>query len=392
MRNYCAVEKLGRRLRLGVIGGGPSSFIGPVHRSAALMTGQYDVVAAVLSSDPTRSVEAAKRLAIPRAYGSPSEMFLSEVDREDGIDAIAIMTPNNSHYAIACEAIKYGLHIICEKPLTNTLAEALDLEMRVNQSKSQFCVAYSYTGYPMVRQAKAMVAAGDLGEIRMVQCNYVQGHLAALLPSEIDNTNWHMQPEIAGEDLIVSDIGTHCYHLASFVTGLLPNEISADTCSLVPGRKATDYTSMHLRYANGARGSFLVTQAAAGAEHGLYLRVFGSKGGIEWYQEQPNELLHRRLDEPSINLVKGGAGLYAEANEASQVAIGHPEGYQECFSTLYNDFAKSIAFANTNDIDQKPVITYPQVAEGVQGMQFTQAAIQSAAQNSAWVTIVKSNK
>jgi predicted dehydrogenase len=353
------------------------------------MTGQYDVVAGVLSSDADRSIQVAKRMAIPRAYGSVAEMFLSEAARDDGIDAIAIMTPNNSHYTIACEALKYGLHIICEKPLTNTLAQALDLERRVNQSKSQFCVAYSYTGYPMVRQAKAMVTAGDLGEIRMVQCNYVQGHLAALDSSEVNNTNWHMNPEIAGEDLIVADIGTHCYHLASYVTGLLPEEISADTCSIVPNRKATDYTSMQLRYANGARGSFWITQAAAGAEHGLYLRVFGSKGGIEWYQERPNELLHRRIDEPSRNLVKGGAGLYIEANNASQVTIGHPEGYQECFSTLYSDFAKSIAFAN--DIEQQAKIPYPQIAEGVQGVQFMEAAIQSAAQNSAWVRIDKSD-
>jgi predicted dehydrogenase len=389
MKNYCAVEKLGRRLRLGVVGGGTSSFIGGVHRSAALMTGQYDVVAGVLSSDADRSIQVAKRMAIPRAYGSVAEMFLSEAARDDGIDAIAIMTPNNSHYTIAYEALKYGLHIICEKPLTNTLAQALDLERRVNQSKSQFCVAYSYTGYPMVRQAKAMVTAGDLGEIRMVQCNYVQGHLAALDSSEVNNTNWHMNPEIAGEDLIVADIGTHCYHLASYVTGLLPEEISADTCSIVPNRKATDYTSMQLRYANGARGSFWITQAAAGAEHGLYLRVFGSKGGIEWYQERPNELLHRRIDEPSRNLVKGGAGLYVEANNASQVTIGHPEGYQECFSTLYSDFAKSIAFAN--DIEQQAKIPYPQIAEGVQGVQFMEAAIQSAAQNSAWVRIDKSD-
>lgn len=392
MNDYFAVGKLGRRLRLGVIGGGPSSFIGSVHRAAALMTGQYDVVAGVLSSDPIRSVDAAKRLAIPRAYGNVSDMFLAESKREDGIEAIAIMTPNNSHYAIACEALNYGLHIVCEKPLTNNVAQALDLENRVKQSKSKFCVAYSYSGYPMIRQAKAMVDAGVLGEIRMVQCNYVQGHLAALQPSEIDNTNWHMQPEIAGDDLIVADIGTHCYHLANFVTGLLPKEISADTCSLVPDRQATDYTSIQLRYANGARGSLWVTQAAAGAEHGLYLRVFGSKGGIEWHQERPNELLHRRLDAPTMNLVKGGPGLHPQANKATQVAIGHPEGYQECFSTLYNDFAQAIVLSDDNNTEQQIDPVYPQISHGVQGVQFTQAAIQSSAQNSAWVAIPQPEK
>lgn len=384
--NY-VVEHLGRRLRLGVVGGGPGSFIGSIHRGAALLNERYEVVASVLSSDPRRSMQAAQKLGIPRGYGSAVDMIETESGVDDGIEVIAIMTPNNSHYEVACHALDHGLHVICEKPLTISLQQAEDLERRVNDSGLQFCVAYGYTGYPMVRQAKAMVEAGDLGDIRMIQCNYVQGHLAQLTEAEMNNTNWHMQPEVAGPDLIVTDIGTHCYHLSSFVTGMLPDQLSADTCTMVPGRKATDYTSIQLRYANGARGSFWVTQAAAGAEHGLYLRVFGSKGGIEWHQEYPNELLHRRLGSPAQLLTKGGPGLYEAANRATRVAIGHPEGYQEAFATLYADFSEAIAASKAGHSPQNIHLHYPRIAEGVQGVKFIEAAIASNRGDGAWTEI-----
>jgi predicted dehydrogenase len=378
---------LGRRLRLGVVGGGLSSFIGSVHRGAALMNGQYEVIAGVFSSDPLRSLAAAEQLLVPRGYGSAAEMIRAESLRDDGIDVIAIMTPNNSHYEIACLALEHNLHVMCEKPLTNSLEEALALEKQVQKSQQKFCVAYCYSGYPMVRQAKAMIAAGDLGEIRMVQCNYVQGHLAQLTDSELDQSNWHMEPAIAGPDLIVGDIGTHCYHLANFVSGMLPSEISADNCTLVPGRKATDYTNIQLRYSNGARGSLWITQAAAGAEHGLYLRVCGSKGGIEWSQEQPNELLYRRLDAPAQCLVKGGPGLYDIANQASQMAIGHPEGYRESFATLYADFAESIIGSKLGRENKPSSEIYPKITDGVQGVSFIQATVDSSAKNGAWVKL-----
>ncbi|MEH6650362.1 MAG: Gfo/Idh/MocA family oxidoreductase [Motiliproteus sp.] len=384
--NY-VVEKLGRRLRLGVVGGGPGSFMGSIHRAAALMNEQYDVVASVLSSNPERSIEAAQKLGITRGYASALEMIEAESKRDDGIDVIAIMTPNNSHYQIACQALDHGLHVICEKPLTNVLSQAQDLQRRVAKSGLHFCVTYGYSGYPMVRQAKAMVDAGDLGEIRMVQCNYVQGHLAQLNEAEKNDSNWHMDPEVAGGDLVVGDIGTHCYHLSNFVSGMLPERLSADTTTLVPGRKATDYTNIQLRYANGARGSFLVTQAAAGAAHGLYLRVFGSKGGLEWHQEQPNELLYRRLDAPAQLLTKGGPGLYESANRASRVSIGHPEGYQEGFATLYADFAKSIVASTPTDAAPSAAPLYPGISEGVEGVRFIETAIESNRGDGAWVTL-----
>lgn len=379
------VESLGRRLRLGVVGGGPGSFIGSVHRSAALMSEKYEIVAAVLSSNPEHSISAAAELGIPRSYRSGREMIESEAVLVEGIDIISIMTPNDSHYEIACQALEAGIHVICEKPLTTHYHQAKSLESRAKKAGLHFCIAYAYTGYPMVRQAKAMVEAGDLGEIRMVQCNYVQGHLAEISETELSGRNWHMLPVIAGDDLVVTDIGTHCYHLCSFVTGALPEQLSADSCTTVPGRKATDYASIQLRYSNGARGSLWITQAAAGAEHGLYLRVFGSKGGIEWHQEYPNELLFRSLGRPAQLLTKGGPGLYDIANRATAVPIGHPEGYREAFATLYNDFANAVA--DTLRPTQRLQAPYPQIKDGVQGVRFIEAALESNRGNGMWVSI-----
>ncbi|MEH6577231.1 MAG: Gfo/Idh/MocA family oxidoreductase [Amphritea sp.] len=387
MKTNYVIENLGRRLRLGVVGGGPGSFIGSVHRSAALMNEEYEVVASVLSSDSERSRRAEHELGIPRNYGSASEMIEAESMRDDGIDVIAIMTPNNSHYEVACDALDHGMYVICETLLTNLLHQAHDLQRRVDRSGLQFCVTYGYSGYPMVRQAKAMVEAGDLGEIRMIQCDYVQGHLAQLNEAEKNNTNWHIDSEVAGDDLIVAGIGTHCYHLSHFVSGMLPDQLSADTTTLVPGRKATDYTSIQLRYSNGARGSFLITQAAAGAGHGLYLRVFGTKGGIEWHQEHPNELLHSRLEAPAQLLTIDGPGLYEAANRASRVSIEHPEEYRDGVAILYADFAESVVASKMDRISQLEAQLYPVISEGVEGVRFVDTAIESNRCNGMWVPL-----
>jgi len=381
------INALGRKLRLGVIGGGPGSFIGIVHRGASTLEEYYDVVAGVLSSNPDKSVESASQLGISRGYASPEEMIKAESEREDKVDVIAIMTPNNSHYEIACLALEYGFHIMCEKPVTNELAEALDLVKRVQKSDLECCVAYGYSGYPMVREAKALIESGELGEIRMVQCDYVQGHLAELTESEINNTNWHMDPTIAGPSLILGDIATHCYHLASFVSGMEPSELSADVTSVTPERTADDYAGVLTRYANNARGKFFITQAAAGADHGLYLRIFGSKGGLEWHQEQPNQLLVRSVDQPTKILQKGGVGLHEAANRVSRIAIGHPEGYREAFANLYSDLAEVIIAKKTGATPNPLAHSFPTIEEGAQGVKFVQAAIQSSENKGEWVSI-----
>lgn len=380
-------ETFGRRLRLGVVGGGPGSFIGQVHRGAALMHEHYTVVAGVVSSDPRRSEEAGRALGIPRAYGTVDELFEKEVQREDPIDVLAIMTPNDSHWELSRRALQAGFDVVCEKPLTNDPGQARDLVQRVRSSDRVFCVAYCYTGYPMVRQARAMVAEGLLGEIRMVQCEYVQGHLAVLSDAERAGRNWHTHPEIVGPSLILNDIGTHTYHLAAFVTGLLPGKVSADVTSIVPGRNAHDYGGMLLRYANGARGIFWVTQAAAGGVHGLHFRVFGDKGGLEWFQEQPNELHYRPLDAPAQILMRNGPGLHAAARRAGHIAIGHPEGYREAFANLYLDVAEVIAARQRGSKPDPLAIWYPGVEDGAQGVAFVQAALESSRREGRWQPI-----
>jgi predicted dehydrogenase len=386
MKTNAVIQTLGRRLRLGVIGGGPGSFIGNVHRAAALLEGQYEVIAGVFSSDPQRSLEAARNLGIERGYANAEEMIKTEAARSDGIDVLAIMTPNNSHYALACSALDHGFHVLCEKPLTNTLPEALDLVERVAKTRRQFCVAYAYSGFPMIRQARAMVEAGEIGDIRMLQCEYVQGHLAELSEAEQKGENWHTNPDISGPSLILGDIATHSYHLAAFVTQMLPSEICADVSSIVPGRESHDYSAILTRYENNARGIFWVTQAAAGGVHGLHLRIFGSKGGLEWHQEQPNQLIVRKLDAPACTLEKGGPGLYEAAQRVSRIAIGHPEGYQEAFASLYSDLAEAIVAQTTNTAPNPLALWFPSVQEGAQGVQFVQMALESSNQNGAWVS------
>ncbi len=382
------INALGRKLRLGVIGGGPSSFIGIVHRGASTLEEYYDVKAGVFSSNPVKSVASAKELGIERGYATAEEMIKVEAAREDRVDVIAIMTPNNSHYAIACLAIEYGFHIMCEKPLTNDMNEAMDLVKKIQDSDVECCVAYAYSGFPMVREARAIIEAGELGEIRMVQCDYVQGHLAELTESEKDGTNWHMDPKMAGPSLIIGDIGTHCYHLASFVSGMTPSELSADITTVVPGRTADDYTGILTRYKNKARGSFFITQAAAGADHGLYLRVYGSKGGLEWHQEQPNQLLVRSLDQPTKILQKGGIGLHEAANRVSRIALGHPEGYREAFANLYTDLAEVIVAQHTKEPENPLARYFPNIEDGAAGVKFVEAAVKSNKNNGEWVSLL----
>lgn len=385
--NSDLLEAYGRRLRLGVIGGGPGSFIGPVHRGAALLQENYDVVAGVLSSDPGRAVEAGRTLGIPRAYATVDELFAQEASREDGIDVLAIMTPNDSHYPLSCRALEAGMDVVCEKPLANELDQARDLVRRVRSGDRVFCVAYGYSGYPMVRQARAMVAEGLLGELRMVECEYIQGHLATLAEREHQSADWHLDPATAGPSLILNDIGTHNYHLAAYVTGELPSRVCADVTAVVPGREAHDYGAMLLRYPNNARGIFWVTQAAAGGVHGLRIRVYGARGHLEWFQEQPNELYYRPLQTPEQVLRRGGPGLHPAAERCSDIAIGHPEGYREAFANLYRDVAEVCAARRLGREPDPLATAYPRVEEGAQGVVFVAAALASSRQDGRWQAI-----
>ncbi len=382
------LAKLGRRLRLGVIGGGPGSFIGGVHRTAARLDNNFEIVAGVLSSDPERSREYGKAigLAADRAYGTAEEFFTGEAARDHGVDAVAIMTPNDSHYALACAAIERGLDIICDKPLTTTLEDAADLVKRVRRSGLVFCLTFNYSAFPMVRQARAMVRDGDLGTIRMIKVEYVQGHNATLRRGERDGTSgmWRMQKDKAGDSLILGDIGSHAHQMVRFVTGLEFDRVMADVTAVVPGRNADDYGGLLFRLENGAPGIMWVTQAGAGASHGLMFRVFGEKGGLEWHQEEPNHLTHTRLGQPTIVYERNGPGLKQEALDAARIGIGHPEGYQEAFAILYAEAAEAMVARRLGTLPDRPVFAFPSATDGAIGMQFIDAALESA-RTGAWV-------
>lgn len=380
------IQTFGRRLRLAVIGGGPGSFIGTVHRTASRIDDRYELVAGVLSSNAERSRAAGQSLGLApdRAYAGWRELLAGERGREDGADVVAVMTPNGSHYEIADACLDAGLDVICDKPLTTRLDDALKLVAKVRETGLVFCLTHNYSAYPMVRQARAMVAAGEIGTVRQVQLEYIQGHLAAPVEEQPGRRTWRFDPEEAGLSMILGDIGTHAHHLGAYVTGLDLDRVMADVGSVVPGRTADDYAALLLRYENGARGSMWVTNSAAGAEHGLACRVFGETGGLEWHQEQPNQLLHRRLgDFPRLMTRRLDGLLSPEAERASRVGIGHPEGYQEGFANLYTDAAEAIVARLTGKPCDPLATDFATVLDGAKGMKFIDAAVESS-RSGAW--------
>jgi predicted dehydrogenase len=382
------IARLGRRLRLGVVGGGPGSFIGPVHRTAARLDDHYEVVAAVLSSNPKRSRQAAQGIGIAaeRAYGDPAELIAREAARDDGIDVLAVMTPNVQHHPIVRDALAAGLDIICDKPLATTLEDALDLVRLVRASGGVFCLTHNYTGYPMVRHARAMVKDGALGTIRQVHVEYIQGHLAGVTEADRDPaTNWRFDAAQGAAALVLGDIGTHAHHLACFVTGLELAAVAAEAGTARPGRPVADFAHLLLRFAGPARGSMWVTNSAAGGEHGLHIRVFGDEGGLEWVQEDPNHLFHRRLNGFPETLTRGRPGLSPAAERATRVALGHPEGFFEAFANLYTDAAEAIVARRTGAQPDPLALDFPTVEDGARGVRFIDAALESSLADGRWV-------
>ena len=299
------------RIRLGMVGGGRGAFIGAVHRIASRIDDQYELVAGAFSSDPDRSAASAADLGVARAYGSFDEMAAKEARRKDGIEAVAIVTPNHMHAPAAVAFLKRGIHVICDKPLTATLREAKKLAKLAEASGLIFALTHNYTGYPMIRQAKAMVAAGELGDLRLVNVEYAQDWLA----EPLENTgqkqaDWRTDPARSGAGGSTGDIGTHAFNLANFVTGLTLDTLAADLQSFVPGRRVDDNAHVLMRYTSGARGMLWCSQVASGQENGLRLRVYGTKAGLEWEQENPNYLWVTPLGKPRYRLTRGGAGVF----------------------------------------------------------------------------------
>ncbi len=384
------IDMLGRRLRLAVVGGGPGSFIGAMHRTAARLDDRYEIVAGVLSSDPGRSRQAASSLGIEpaRAYGEADELFAAEAARSDGADVVAIMTPNDSHHAYAIAALQHGFDVICDKPITNTLDEATEVLAEVESSGLVFCLTHNYTGYPMVRQARAMVQDGQLGTVRLVQVEYVQGGKARENdPDPADGLPWRYDPVRGGPSLVMGDIGTHAHNLVRFVTGLEVSELAAEVGHIVPGRLVDDFAGALLRFDNGARGSFWITQAAAGVENCLRLRVSGTRGTLEWMQEVPTQLVFKPLGEPAQVRTPNGPGTLPLSARASRIVAGHPEGFHEGFATIYSDAAEAIAARRAGAPVDPLALHFPDATDGVRGVAFVEAAITSSANDGAWTTV-----
>jgi len=384
------VEMLGRRLRLAVIGGGPGSFIGSMHRTAARIDDRYEVVAGVLSSDPERSIAAARAIGIDpdRSYGDAFELLDAEAQRSDGADVVAIMTPNDSHHAYAIGSLDHGFDVIIDKPITNTLDEALEVLARVRETGLVLALTHNYTGYPMVRQARAMVEDGQLGEIRLVQVEYVQGGKADENDPEPDGlVPWRYDPVKGGPSLVMGDIGTHAHNLVRFVTGLEVTEISAEVGHIVPNRLVDDYAGAMLHFDNGARGSFWVTQAAAGVENCLRIRVSGTRGSLEWEQEAPTRLIFKPLEGPAQIRTPNGPGTLPLSARSTRIVAGHPEGFHEGFANVYSDAAEAIA-ARRADIAVDPLADqFPKAIDGVLGIAFVEATIASSRNGGAWTTV-----
>ena len=377
------------RIRLGMVGGGRDAFIGAVHRIASRIDDQYELVAGCFSSNAEKSKASGADLGIDpaRTYESFAEMALREARKKDGIEAVAIVTPNHMHAPVAMQFLKRGIHVICDKPLTATLPEAKKLAKAAEASGVVFALTHNYTGYPMIRQAQAMVAAGELGEIRLVQVEYAQDWLAEPLEaSGQKQADWRTDPARSGAGGATGDIGTHAFNLANFVSGLELEALSADLQSFVPGRRVDDNGHVLLRYKGGARGMLWCSQVASGCENGLRLRVYGTKAGIEWEQENPNYLWVTPLGAPRYRLTRGGPGTGAAAARVTRVPSGHPEGYLEGFANIYAEAARAILARREGGV-LDPAVTFPGLKEGLEGVAFVDACVRSSRRDAAWVSL-----
>ena len=369
-------------IRLGMVGGGSGAFIGAVHRMAARLDGQFQLVAGALASEPSRAHASAEALglAADRSYDDYVEMAKREARLKDGIEAVAIVTPNHLHYPVAREFLKRGIHVICDKPLTASMAQARKLEKAAQASDALFVLTHVYTGYPLVRQARKMVAEGALGIIRLVQVEYIQDWLADPADHGGKQAEWRNDPERNGAGGALGDIGTHAYNLLRFVSGLKVEGLAADLHFFGPGRRVDDNGHVLLRLENGARGMVWFSQIAIGQENGLRLRIIGDKGALDWGQEEPNALWHTPLGEPRRRLTRNGPGTAI----AGRIPAGHPEGFLEAFATLYDDAAAAIR-AHRDGKAAPVAATLPGLKDGMEGMEFIDACLRSSQRNAAWV-------
>jgi predicted dehydrogenase len=382
-------SKRGGRIRLGMIGGGEGAFIGAVHRIASRIDDCYELVAGALSSTPEKSRRSGKALGLTedRIYDDFEVMAKAEAKRPDGIEAVAIVTPNHMHAPPTYAFLKAGIHVICDKPLTTSLAEAKKMKAAVEKSGLVFALTHNYTGYPLVRRMREMVKAGELGEIRLVQVEYPQDWLTeSIETSGHKQAEWRVDPARSGAGGALGDIGTHAYNLADYVIGVELSELSADLTSFGAGRQLDDNVQISLRYANGARGALWASQVAPGNENGLRLRVYGTKGGVHWVQAEPNHFLWSPFAKSTRIVTRGGPDAGAAAARVTRVPPGHPEGYLEGFANLYTEVAHAIRAAQAGRKPDK-ASHFPTIEDGVKGLAFVEATVKSSRANGKWTKL-----
>ncbi|MEM0899851.1 MAG: Gfo/Idh/MocA family oxidoreductase [Pseudomonadota bacterium] len=382
-------ESAPRRIRLGMVGGGRDAFIGGVHRIASRIDGHYDLVAGCFSSTAEKSQASGRDFGLDpkRVYDDFTAMAQREARLKDGIEAVAIVTPNHMHYPAAREFLKRGIHVICDKPLTSNLQDAKKLAKAATSSGALFVLTHNYTGYPMVRQARQMVREGELGDIRVVQAEYPQDWLSDKLEDTGQKqAGWRTDPAQSGAGGSIGDIGTHAMNLAQFISGLDIAEVAADLDTFVDGRQLDDNAHVMIRFEGGAKGMVWSSQVAPGNENALKVRVYGTKGGVEWSQEDPNYLWYTPLGEPKRLITRGGAGSGGDAGRVTRIPPGHPEGYLEGFANIYTEAAHAIRSAQ-NGADVHEDVVYPTVHDGVIGVAFVDACVRSSKRNGAWVTL-----
>ena len=383
---------IGRKLRMGMIGGGPGAFIGAVHRIAANMDGEIELVCGAFSSDEERSKQAGRSLYLnpARVYGSYKEMIRTEavLPAAERMEIVSIVTPNHLHFEPAKLALENGFHVILDKPATFDIKEALQLEKLVAASGKQFCLTHTYTGYPMVKEARQQVLSGKFGTIRKVYVEYPQGWLSTFLEgSDNKQASWRTDPARSGMAGCMGDIGTHAFNLAEYVSGLTVEKICADLNTIVPGRKLDDDGAALLKFTNGASGVLLATQVAAGEENNINIRVYGEKGGLEWNQTDANSLLVKWPDNPMEVWRSGTAYVSSYATHNTRTPAGHPEGYLEAFANHYRNFALCIKAQMTGEQPKEEWLDFPGITDAVRGMMFIEKVIESGRSADKWIDL-----
>lgn len=375
---------------MGMLGGGPGSFIGPVHRMAANLDGLIELVCGCFSSNPEKSLQTGKELCLPenRIYTSYQEMIEKEAQlpAEERMDFLSIVTPNHVHYAPAAMALEAGFNVALDKPITFSLEEAKSLAEIVERTGKRLLLTHTYSGYPLVKEARFRVQRGDLGKIRRVYVEYPQGWLSTDCAAVNKQAAWRVDPTRSGKAGCMGDIGTHAFHLANYITGLKPLELCAELNSFVPDRLLDDDGTVFIRYEGGARCLLSASQVCAGVENGLHIRIYGEKGGLEWRQDSPNTMIFRPVDGAAEMIRTSTPSMVSPAAlHNSRVPGGHPEGFIEAFANLYRNFALTLQADAANETPCECRTDFPSVQDGIEGMQFVDAVVSSSAQNAAWV-------